>query len=101
MIHPELASLALVENLLHNPGAADLLHADTAEIGLYDVVLRNPQYAGKRLRAVRLPASVLIAAIHRDGQKLIPHGDTVLESGDVLTVVGPRAEQEEVRGQLG
>jgi monovalent cation:H+ antiporter-2, CPA2 family len=100
-INPELASITLIENLLANPGSAGLLQGDPDDIGLFDVALGNPAFTGHRLREVRLPDGALVAAIGRGREKLIPHGDTRLEPGDVLTLVGPRASQEELRRQLG
>lgn len=38
--------------------------------------------------AVNLPGDLLIMALRRDGQLLIPKGDIVLNAGDHLTVVG-------------
>lgn len=100
-VNPELASVTLIENLLANPGSEQLLHGDPDEIGLFDVILTNPAFTDRLLRDVRLPAGALVAAIYRGREKLIPHGDTRLEAGDVLTLVGPRASQEEFRRQLG
>ena len=100
-INPELASVALVENLLSSPRAADLVQSENEEIGLFDVVLKNPTLADKPLRAIRLPAGALVAAIHRANHKLIPHGDTTLAVGDVLTVVIPPEQVDAVRAYLG
>lgn len=36
--------------------------------------------------------SYLVAAVLRDGKVIVPHGSTVFESGDLVTVVGPTAE---------
>lgn len=36
--------------------------------------------------------SYLVAAVLRDGEVIVPHGSTVFESGDLVTVVGPTAE---------
>nr|WP_246325294.1 universal stress protein [Dissulfurirhabdus thermomarina] len=50
-------------------------------------VVRRAQAAG---RAIKDFASRdwLIAAVHRAGQLIIPHGDTVIRAGDRLTIVG-------------
>jgi Trk K+ transport system NAD-binding subunit len=36
--------------------------------------------------------SYLVAAVLRDGNLIVPHGDTVLEAGDLVTVVGASAD---------
>ncbi len=43
---------------------------------------------GRALREVSLPAGVLVALVHRDGQFVVPGGATVLKAGDRLTVLG-------------
>jgi len=47
------------------------------------------------VRELQLPAGVLVALIRRNGHGFVPHGSTVLEDGDHLTVIGePRALRE-------
>ena len=46
---------------------------------------------GVELRGIALPDGTLIAMIHRGDEMIIPKGDTVLQDGDRLTVLG-RAE---------
>ncbi|MDE0898688.1 MAG: amino acid permease [Longimicrobiales bacterium] len=46
---------------------------------------------GAEIKAIALPEGTLIAMIRREGEMIIPKGDTVLETGDRLTVLG-RAE---------
>ncbi|MDR2199019.1 MAG: Trk system potassium transporter TrkA [Deltaproteobacteria bacterium] len=43
--------------------------------------------AGKRIQEARLPRDAIIAALLREGEALIPRGDTRVESGDILAVV--------------
>jgi trk system potassium uptake protein len=44
--------------------------------------------AGKKVADLRFPTECLLAGVIRQGQLIIPHGDTVLQSGDeVLAVV--------------
>lgn len=50
-------------------------------------------YAGRRLRDVELPAGSVITAIERDGSILTPTGDTLIEVGDRLSLLG-RIEAE-------
>ena len=46
------------------------------------------EFIGKALREVRLPSSALVVLVRRDGQTLIPHGNTILEDLDRLTIIG-------------
>ena len=40
------------------------------------------------LRKIDLPEGTLVALIRRQGRTIIPRGDTVLEAGDRLTILG-------------
>jgi len=46
---------------------------------------------GRRLREIDLPHGTLIASIHRLGSLLVPEGNTRLEEGDRLTIIGEPA----------
>lgn len=46
----------------------------------------NMQLTNIPLRELELPDGVIIAAIHRGKQVIIPHGDTVIEEDDKVTI---------------
>ena len=48
--------------------------------------------AGLTLRRARLPAGLLVTSISRDDTVFVPNGDSTLEEGDHLTVIGPISE---------
>lgn len=52
---------------------------------------------GLRLRDIRWPAGTLVALIHRRDEIIIPHGDTLLEKHDRLTVIGEPSDIREIR----
>lgn len=56
--------------------------------------LATGAWIGRPLQRIRLPAGALVAVIHRRGHDIVPHGGTVLEAGDWLSVIG---EAEAVR----
>ena len=43
---------------------------------------------GKQLKEIKLPADVLVALVERDARSFAPHGHTVLQENDVLTIIG-------------
>lgn len=45
-------------------------------------------WAGKAIREIRLPTGSLVALVRREGHGIIPRGDTVLQAGDQLTIIG-------------
>jgi len=51
---------------------------------------------GKRIRDIQINEKCLIALITREGTMIVPHGDTVLERGDKLTIIGEEEAVEEL-----
>jgi len=69
----------LRESLLHDDRLVTLLiaaHTPTAKL------------IGKMLREAGIPKGCLAAMLLRDGQPFVPNGRTLLQEGDVLTVIG-------------
>lgn len=52
---------------------------------------------GRSLREAQIPDKCLVAVVTRDGRSIIPSGGTVLQRGDVLTVIGEEDAIEEAR----
>jgi APA family basic amino acid/polyamine antiporter len=46
------------------------------------------ELVGKKLKEITLPPEVLVALVERDSDTFAPHGDTVLQEHDVLTLIG-------------
>ena len=55
---------------------------------VWEVTVRAAQCIGKPLRDLSLPGDVLAPAMRRNGDYLVPHGDTRLAFGDLLTLIG-------------
>ncbi len=55
---------------------------------------------GKTLRDLQLPGGSLVVAVQRGRDTLIPHGNTRLQAGDVLTLAVQRDFEAEVRRVL-
>ncbi|MFZ5816010.1 MAG: monovalent cation:proton antiporter family protein [Bacillota bacterium] len=96
-INPDLASALLVENLLANPAATQLLTGHNQDVQLHDFLLTAGPLCGQPLRRAKLPSRVLVVAIQRGEEKIVPDGNTVLQAGDILTVVGPPEAWEPMR----
>jgi Kef-type K+ transport system membrane component KefB/Trk K+ transport system NAD-binding subunit len=88
VIQPTMATALALEGALHFPAAFNMLMDKTDDVELADVPLRNQALAGRSLRQVRLPGNVLVMGIRRQGEVLVPHGDTVLRRGDTMMLVG-------------
>jgi Trk K+ transport system NAD-binding subunit len=72
----------------------------TYGLELADGLLRNPSLAGRLLKSISMPGGVLIMGIRRNGEAIIPNGDTNLQFGDVLTLVGKPEDLKQAREML-
>lgn len=50
------------------------------------------QYVGKMIKDLKLPGQSLITIIYRNGEIKIPHGITVLQKGDELSIIGDKGD---------
>ena len=46
------------------------------------------EFIGRSIRELELPSGCLVAVIHRGHQTIIPSGDTILDHGDAVTIIG-------------
>ena len=78
----------LKEALLHNERFLSLmLNKDN----------KTYQLVGKALKEISLPKDSLVALINRDGNMIIPKGDTILDLNDRLTIIGNPKSINEIR----
>ncbi|MDI9413638.1 MAG: Trk system potassium transporter TrkA [Bacillota bacterium] len=61
------------------------------KVGLFDVPMQClPALIGKKLSELDVFDQILVAAIYRNGQVIVPSGQTKLEENDVLYLIGQR-----------
>lgn len=58
---------------------------------------KTQQFIGKMIKEVSLPGQSLITIIRRGGDIKIPHGITVLQEGDELSIIGEKEDIDEVK----
>ncbi len=49
-------------------------------------LLENDRWVNRSIADLNLPARVIVAIIHRNGQPVIPRGDMVLKAGDIMVL---------------
>jgi Trk K+ transport system NAD-binding subunit len=74
--------------LVRNPSAYELLTRTDDDKEVCEVPVHNPLFLNKPLRQVAFPGDLLVLAIRRQGELVVPHGDTRLYAGDHITLVG-------------
>lgn len=95
VIQPALATTLALQGALQFPAVYSMLADSTDDVDMEDVRLSNPSLEGQALRQVRLPGNALVLGLRRQGEIIVPHGDTVLRQDDVLMLVGSPAAVRE------
>ncbi len=91
----------IIANLIEQQTSSDeiknLLPVAEGKINVTEIAIsESASIAGKTLDDLQLPTGTLIASILRQGDVLVPGGDTVLQSGDRVILIS----QPEYYGQL-
>jgi len=74
--------------MARNPAIFELMTSTTDDRDLREMILMNPDLHGRRLNEVRFPGDLLVLAIRRNDEVIVPHGTTRLAMGDHLTILG-------------
>jgi amino acid transporter/Trk K+ transport system NAD-binding subunit len=84
------ATAAMVENYLDRPGVAELFEIGSGVASLVSVpVPEGGRATGKPIREIAIPNECVVAAVIRGEQFVVPRGDTKIEAGDYVVLVGP------------
>jgi Trk K+ transport system NAD-binding subunit len=87
-VQPVLSAAMAFEGALHFPTAFDLLVDLDDDVEIGEALLTNRSLTGRPLRRVQMPGNALVLNIQRDNAALVPDGDTILEAGDRIALVG-------------
>jgi len=88
VIRPQLATLLSIEGAVRFPASYDLLSHQDADMDVGEARLTNKVLHKRTLRELHLPGEVLVIGVQRYGERIIAHGETVLELGDVVLMIG-------------
>jgi Kef-type K+ transport system membrane component KefB/Trk K+ transport system NAD-binding subunit len=79
---------SLLALLARTPAIYTLFSRTDDDKEVCEVTITNSEDVDKSLRQLELPGGLLALAIRRDGELLVPHGNTKLCRNDRLTLVG-------------
>ncbi len=99
-MNPALDRVALFALVGRNPVLYQLITRTDDDKEFAEVVVNEGHFAGQALRQLELPGDLLVLAVHRGGELVVPHGNTQLQRGDRLTVVGSLDAIDAVRRLL-
>ncbi len=100
VVQPAMAVALALEGALHFPSAFGMMMNQGDNVSMVDIALRNSELAGRPLRRIKIAGNALVVGVHRQGEVMVPHGDTVLQWNDTLVLVGDAEALREARGQL-
>jgi Kef-type K+ transport system membrane component KefB len=97
---PGLFRPSLLALMARNPDLFNLLISTREDHQITEITVLNSQAAGLSLRELGLGADILIIAIKRGEDYLVPRGETKLEMGDWITVYGEAEQVDELKSRL-
>ena len=100
IVSPAHVASMVFENAIALPGTTSILISETVTRAVEVSVPEDSKVRGKRIKDLSLPLECMIAAIYRGGKLIIPHGDTVIKSGDIVALIGKEDAIRKVVGIL-
>ena len=100
VVQPTIAAALAIEGALQFPAAFAMLTDKKDNVDLADVYLKNTRFYGLSLRRIKLSGDALVIGIQRQGEMVVPHGDTTLKRGDVLVLIGSPESLQQSRKLL-
>lgn len=90
ILSPDALAALEIANYIEHPGILTSHEFGKGKVQMLQVrVAKSPTKNGKTLKDIIRPGSgVLLGVIERDGKCLIPHGDSIVEPGDLVTLIG-------------
>jgi Trk K+ transport system NAD-binding subunit len=98
--NPALYQPSLLATLARSPDILKILTTTSSDQGLSETAITNQDIDGRRVRTLGLPGNLLVLAVTRNGEMIVPHGNTRLKFGDKLTLLGNLQELGEANTLL-
>ena len=87
-LNPATDQAILLGLIIRNPTMYELMTRSDDSRDLCEIAIRNPQYLNRPLKEIDFPGDLLVVAVRKKGELIVPRGDTILRMGDHLTVLG-------------
>ncbi len=89
-----------IENMVLRPSTYTALIESFESFSVEEIVIKNPEVDGKQVKDLPFHKEGSLMLLRRKGEMHIPHGNTYLRSGDVITVIGNEQALEDFRAKL-
>lgn len=101
VIHPERAAAEEIREALRVPGTVNVETFAGRSIEVAEVALKEDSpVVGKAIREVRFPRRSLIVGVVREGEAIVPRGDTVLREEDHVFLISEERHIHRVVGAV-
>ncbi len=102
IVKPDLAAAVAMEKYLRKGYSFYTDEFASGKVQMVDFnVGDNQEFVGMRIMDLKGLDSLLITAISREGNLIIPNGSTEILKGDIIHVIGKANEIEKISGRLG
>jgi Trk K+ transport system NAD-binding subunit/Kef-type K+ transport system membrane component KefB len=101
IVEPTSAMVNLLDQMVRVPQMASLLLHRDPEHDVVQVTIADPDIEGLEIRELKLPSSIRIVGITREGHAVVPYGYSVLQRNDEVTMVGEPEELEKIASRWG
>ncbi len=86
-----------IENLIIRPTTYHTLVETFENFDIEEIKITNTEINGKYIKEIHFHQNISVILVKRDNEMKIPHGDTILNTGDVLFVIGTNTALEETQ----
>lgn len=86
-----------IENFILSPSVYRSLVETFENFLVEDIIILNSDVEGKRVMDIPMHKESMIILVTRGNEKYVPHGETYLRAGDVITVFGTGSAIKEIR----
>ncbi|ABR50488.1 TrkA-N domain protein [Alkaliphilus metalliredigens QYMF] len=91
IVNPELSTAKEIAKYLLKGHAVHMEDFAMGKVSMVDFRVESLEgIAGEKIKDLEIPESMLIVAISRSGQVIIPYGDTEIQSSDIIYVMGKK-----------
>ncbi len=98
-ISPITATALMLDGMVGHPDLFTMCEV-TEEGDILEVEVSNKRIIGKAIKDISLPVDTLIVLVRRAGKSLIAHGQTTLQDGDEVTIIGKLGAVQEAANML-
>ena len=97
-VTPMKAMYTLLYAFIKYPESFETLYSpeDNDNIDIREIKLIWQDVIGSKLRDLKLPGDCLVLMVSRDGRRIVPDGNTILEKGDIIVILGSKEYMEEI-----